>query len=70
MTTRKVVRDAGTGQFVKLEEAKRRPKTTVTETIKVPPTKGKGKRISGAKRPRNYDTPCERYAGRVFFMYI
>lgn len=44
MTTRKVVRYAGTGQFVKQEEAKRRPKTTVTETIKVPPTKGKGKK--------------------------
>ncbi|EOW7154595.1 MULTISPECIES: hypothetical protein [Yersinia] len=44
MTTRKVVRDAETGQFVKQGEAKRRPKTTVTETIKVPPIKGKGKK--------------------------
>jgi len=32
--TRTVVRDAGNGQFVKKEEAKRRPKTTVKETIK------------------------------------
>ncbi|WP_413728472.1 hypothetical protein [Sodalis sp. RH19] len=36
MPTRKVVRDAGTGEFVKPSEATRRPKTTVTETIKVP----------------------------------
>jgi hypothetical protein len=34
MATKKATRDAGTGQFVKPEEAKRRPKETVTETIK------------------------------------
>ncbi|SDH61266.1 hypothetical protein [Winogradskyella thalassocola] len=28
-------RDAGTGQFITIKEAKRRPKTTVIETIKV-----------------------------------
>jgi len=33
MTKQKVVRDAGTGQFVKPEEAKKRPGTTVTETV-------------------------------------
>ncbi len=33
------VRDAGTGRFVNNEEAKKRPKTTVTEKIKVGPTK-------------------------------
>jgi hypothetical protein len=33
--TVKHVRDAGTGRYVKKEEAKRRPKTTVTETDKV-----------------------------------
>jgi len=33
------VRDAGTGRFVPNEEAERRPKTTVKETIKVGPTK-------------------------------
>lgn len=35
----KRVRDAGTGQFVPMKEAKKRPKTTVTEIIKVGPTK-------------------------------
>jgi hypothetical protein len=33
-TTVKAVRDAGTGRFVPKGEATRRPKTTVTETIK------------------------------------
>ena len=33
------VRDAENGQFVPNEEAKKRPKTTVTEKIKVGPTK-------------------------------
>jgi len=33
------VRDARTGKFVKSKEAKRRPSTTVTEKIKVGPTK-------------------------------
>lgn len=28
-------RDAGTGQFITIKEANRRPKTTVIETIKV-----------------------------------
>ncbi len=43
MAKQKVVRDAGTGQFVKPEEAKRRPGTTVTETVKIPSKKGKSK---------------------------
>jgi hypothetical protein len=38
--THKAVRDAKTGRFVKKGEAKRRPSTTVTETIK---SRGKGK---------------------------
>jgi len=33
------VRDARTGQFVQSGEANRRPATTVTETVKVGPTK-------------------------------
>lgn len=33
--TRKAARDAGTGQFIPMEEAKQRPKETVVETIKV-----------------------------------
>ncbi len=32
-------RDAGTGRFISIEEAQRRPKTTVIETIKVGRTK-------------------------------
>lgn len=32
----KVVRDAGTGRFVKPKEAIRRPKETVTETVRRP----------------------------------
>lgn len=35
------VRSAKTGQFVKTEEAKKHPTTTVTETMKKPPTKKK-----------------------------
>lgn len=35
----KRARDAGTGKFVPMKEAERRPKTTVVETIKVGPTK-------------------------------
>jgi hypothetical protein len=46
MPKQKVVRDAGTGQFVKPEEAKKRPGTTVTETVKIPLKKGKSKNIS------------------------
>jgi predicted transcriptional regulator len=38
------VRDAKTGRFVPNEEAKKRPSTTVTETIKVGPTKKRGKK--------------------------
>lgn len=38
------VRDAETGKFVKTEEATKRPKTTVTETIKVGPTKKRKKK--------------------------
>ena len=37
--TSKRVRDARTGKFVPMKEAKRRPATTVTETVKVGPTK-------------------------------
>jgi hypothetical protein len=37
--TSKRGRDAGTGRFVSIKEANRRPKTTVIETIKVGPTK-------------------------------
>ncbi len=37
---RKIVRDAGTGRFVPKSAAKRRPKTTVTETVK-PKRRGK-----------------------------
>ncbi|MFV1449650.1 hypothetical protein VBZ51_10905 [Maribacter sp. HS] len=36
-------RDAGTGQFITIKEANRRPKTTVIETIKVGPTKKRKK---------------------------
>lgn len=43
---RKIVRDAGTGRIVKPEEAKRRPKETVTETV---PTR---RRSSPKKRGR------------------
>lgn len=32
-------RDAKTGQFITIKDAKRRPSTTVIETIKVGPTK-------------------------------
>ncbi|WP_349588784.1 hypothetical protein [Alteromonas sp. NFXS44] len=38
----KIGRDAKTGQFITVKEAKRRPTTTVVETIK--PTKPKGKK--------------------------
>lgn len=33
-------RDAGNGQFIPVEEAKRRPKTTTIETIPAPAKKG------------------------------
>ena len=41
--TTKRVRDARTGRFVPAKEAKKRPATTVKETIKVGRTKKKGK---------------------------
>ncbi len=37
------VRDAGTGKFVPNEEATKRPKTTVTEKVKVGPVKKRSK---------------------------
>lgn len=36
-------RDAGSGQFITIKEANRRPKPTVVETIKVGPTKKRKK---------------------------
>jgi hypothetical protein len=36
MTTRKIGRDAGTGRFIPVIVAVRRPKTAVVETIKTP----------------------------------
>jgi len=39
--THKIGRDAGTGQFIPVEVAVRRPKTTVIETIKTKPPKKK-----------------------------
>lgn len=39
MATRKIGRDAKTGHFIPVEVARRRPATTVVETIKVPPKK-------------------------------
>jgi hypothetical protein len=38
---RKIGRDAGTGRFIPLKEAERKPKTTVVETVKIPTKKGK-----------------------------
>ncbi|MBP2085187.1 MULTISPECIES: hypothetical protein [Pseudomonas] len=32
-------RDSGSGRFITIEEAKRRPKTTTVETVKPPPKK-------------------------------
>ena len=42
MGTRKIGRDARTGEFITVKEAERRPNSTVVETIKMPPKK-KGK---------------------------
>lgn len=39
MGTRKVGRDAKTGEFIPVKEAQRHPNTTVIETIKTPPKK-------------------------------
>lgn len=38
MGTRKIGRDAKTGEFIPVKEAQRRPTTTVVETIKTKPT--------------------------------
>jgi hypothetical protein len=35
----KIGRDAGTGQFISVNEAKRRKKTAVVETMKIPKKK-------------------------------
>jgi hypothetical protein len=37
--TRKIGRDAKTGKFMSVEKAKRRPSTTVVETIRTRPKK-------------------------------
>lgn len=37
----KIGRDAGSGQFIPVKEAERRPKTTTVETIKRPKPKGR-----------------------------
>lgn len=39
MATRKIGRDARTGEFIPVEVARRRPNTTTVETIKTPPKK-------------------------------
>lgn len=39
--TRKVGRDAGSGQFIPIKEAEKRPKTTVIETVPMPGKKKK-----------------------------
>ena len=41
MATRKIGRDAKTGEFIPVKEAKQRPNTTVVETIKVSKPKPK-----------------------------
>jgi len=41
MATRKIGRDAETGRFIPVEEAKDRRSTAVVETIKVRPPKSK-----------------------------
>lgn len=44
MGTRKIGRDAKTGEYIPVKEAQRRPTTTVVETIKTKPKpKPKGK---------------------------
>ena len=40
---KKVVRDAGSGQFVPAREAAKRPRTTVTETVPVRKPKKKSR---------------------------
>lgn len=34
--TRKIGREAGSGQFIPVREAERKPRTTVVETIRIP----------------------------------
>lgn len=41
--TSKRGRDSGTGKFITIKEANKRPKTTTVETIKVGPTKKRKK---------------------------
>lgn len=41
MPTRKIARDARDGRFITQKEAKRRPSTTVVETVKTPSKKKK-----------------------------
>ncbi|WP_165608794.1 hypothetical protein [Flavobacterium johnsoniae] len=40
-TTRKIGRDSESGQFISIEKAKKNPKTTQVETIKVPTKRSK-----------------------------
>jgi hypothetical protein len=40
-STRKIGRDAKTGEFIPVKKAQARPSTSVVETIKVPKPKGK-----------------------------
>ena len=42
-STFKIGRDAKTGEFIPVSEAKRRPNTTVVETMKRPPSAKNGK---------------------------
>jgi hypothetical protein len=39
MPNRTIYRDAGTGRIITKEEAQKRPKETVKETVKAPPKK-------------------------------
>jgi hypothetical protein len=48
---KKVGRDSGSGEFIPVAEAKRRPKTTTVETVKVAPKK-KGSKKKVAKKRR------------------
>jgi hypothetical protein len=41
MATRRIGRDAKTGEFIPVKDANRRPSTTTVETIKVPSPKKK-----------------------------
>jgi len=45
MPTRKIGRDARTGEFIPVREARKRPSTTVVETIRTPVK-------TGARRPK------------------